>query len=214
MESTSLFDKRETVREKIDKYRQRNKCDVAKSLELYVASARDTYGTVQIEFCDNAWQQNSGKLLIYSTGLTEDSEDDNLVEAMQVLLENANQHGNPDKKITVSLDVEKELGLLGLTYKTYAVIRVSNYGPEVPKELSQRMFRLGERYEHGDRDTARSDVYIRSAHHGKGLFLMSQIVEAYGGDYRMDNFDGPDGTGVVVTLRLPAEFRRVTGPSR
>ena len=214
VESTSLFDKKDTVRGKIDRHSQRARFDVAKSIEFYVAGAKDTYGTMQIEFCNNAWQVNSGRLLISYTGPTEDSEDDNFVEALQVLIENANQHGNPDKKITVSLDVEKELGLLGLTYKTYAVIRVSNYGPKIPKELLQRMFLLGERYEHGDQDTGRSDIYIRSAHHGKGLFLMSQIVEAYGGDYRMDNFDGPDGTGVVVTFRLPAELKRVTGQRR
>ena len=213
-ESTYLFDKREVVSKTIAYCRHLPKFDVAESLELFVRGAEDRFG-IQIDFYNNVLRNNSGKLLINSTGKTKDSEDDSFIEALETLVENARRHGDPDKGINVSLDVEKQGGLFGLTFTYTAVIRVSNYGPKVPKRLWPRMFILGERYRH-DQNAGRGHTNsAKEAHHGTGLFLMSQIVEAYGGDYRMATFDDPGGKeegGVVVTFRLPAEFKPVTDP--
>ena len=204
VESTDLFTKEKIVREYIDKHRHRPKVDVAKSINHCIDILRDSVkGIQQIQFYNNVSRIKSGRLLINSVGPSQASEDASFGEALKTLIVNAHQHGDSDKEITVSLDVEEgRTGLLRVlgSGSSYAVIRVSNYGPKVPDDVLEKgPFVLGVTSNHSS----------QSDHHGIGLFLVSQIVTAYGGNCRLDNFYDPDiaMTGVVATLRLPAEFK-------
>ena len=204
--STKKFDYETAVRNDIVTYGPA-RFDLIDSITDLVEGFKDD-GERQIEF-QNALRAGCRPSLP-ATGEQGTVPDNYFTEALQAPIQNAIDYRFPQQTlIIISLEVER--GVFG----SHAVLRVSNYGPTVPKDMLPRVFDLGSRY--GGATTSQAaepapqDDQDDQKHQGLGLFLTRQIVRAYGGTCQMDNFHDSGGSGVRVTVRLPVRLR--TGPT-
>src|SRR5262249_36312265 len=103
-------------------------------------------------------------------------------QALSNLIENALQHGDPQRAVKVSIDgAEAEV-----------VLKVKNEGPPVAPDLLPILF---EPFARG----------ARSLHGlGLGLFIVNQIAIAHEGTLSVES---SDETGTTFTLRLPRAAR-------
>lgn len=106
-----------------------------------------------------------------------------LIEQVLVnLLDNAAKYSGRDGAIGLSAAVEP--GIL--------VVRVVDDGPGIPVEAREAVFDVFYRVHSADEQTAGT---------GLGLSICRGIVEAHGGDIRVE--DGPGNRGTAVAVRLP-----------
>ena len=169
-------------------------CSVNALVEIFLENRiRD------IEFRNNALPHYRRPVLLRPTG-PPDNPDGYFTEAMEAIIQNAVDYREPeDSKITVSLDVEFADGT------SYGILKVSNFGPCVPKNKHRDVFKPMHRYTAAmDQESSPLMSRDQSEHQGLGLFMTSQIVRGYRGNCRLDNL--PGDKGVVVTVRLPVEF--------
>ncbi|MFC7173116.1 sensor histidine kinase [Haloplanus litoreus] len=104
---------------------------------------------------------------------------DMLSSVFRNLLNNAVQHSDRDEPtVTVSASVGDET----------VTVRVADDGPGIPAELEDDVFGKGERG-------------IESEGTGLGLYLVSTLVEQYGGEVRIEDND-PRGTVFVLQFEL------------
>ena len=80
-----------------------------------------------------------------------------------------------------------------------ALLSVSNDGPPLPESMRERLF---ESMVSVREDAQRSGA---APHLGLGLYIVRLVAELHGGSARADN--RADGSGVVVTVTLPATIR-------
>ena len=202
--STEKFDYETAVRNDIARYGPA-RFDLIDSITDLVQGFKD-YGEKQIEF-QNALRDGCRPSL--PAAGEQGTVDNYFTEALQAPIQNAIDYRFPQAPIIISLEMER--GVCG----SHAVLRVSNYGPTVPKDMLPRVFDLGSRY--GGATTSQApepapqDDQDDQKHQGLGLFLTRQIVRAYGGTCQMDNFHDSGGSGVKVTVRLPVRLK--TGPT-
>jgi len=201
------------VRDKITEHGQ-NEFDLAESISDRVESWRDD-GEKRLKF-QNIPQDASRPVL---PG-TADKRDTNVpnsyfIEALEPIVENALEYGDPQSSVTICLEVEHGRRWLRFGHRaSQAVLRVRNYGSTVPEDKLRSVFELGTRYVGATGDEATEGVPANKKDHlGLGLYLTSQIVRAYGGICRMDNFHDSGGEGVVVTVRLPVRLKAGLAPS-
>ncbi|EMA41020.1 PAS domain S-box protein [Halobiforma nitratireducens] len=115
--------------------------------------------------------------------------DEMLESVVENLLVNAIVHNDgPTPRVTVSADADPEHGRVEL--------RVADDGPGVPDDRKDEVFGKGEKG-------------LDSPGTGLGLYLVSTLVEQYGGNVWLEDND-PKGTVVVVTLRI-ADSKRGQG---
>jgi two-component system sensor histidine kinase KdpD len=113
-----------------------------------------------------------------------------LIEQVLVnLLDNAAKYSGKEGAIAVSAAAEP--GTL--------VVRVTDNGPGIPPEAREAVFDVFYRVHSTDEQTAGT---------GLGLSICRGIVEAHGGDIRIEG--GPDSRGTTVEFRLPlSEMPRI-----
>jgi two-component system sensor histidine kinase KdpD len=106
-----------------------------------------------------------------------------LIEQVLVnLLDNAAKYSGKDGSIGLSAAVEADV----------LVVRVDDDGPGIPVEAREAVFDVFYRVHSADEQTAGT---------GLGLSICRGIVEAHGGDIRLE--DGPGNRGTTVAVRLP-----------
>lgn len=94
------------------------------------------------------------------------------------ILDNAAKHGGSGEKIDCSLEFDKK----------YAIIKVRDYGPGVPKE---DLAYIKKRYYKGISSTRGSGI---------GLAIANEIILLHDGTLTIEN---AEGGGAVVTIRIP-----------
>jgi two-component system sensor histidine kinase CpxA len=105
--------------------------------------------------------------------------------AVENLLRNAVRHTDPDRGVILTLDAARR--------KTFWQIRVRDFGPGVPEEELEKIFKPFYRVQESrDRD---------SGGHGLGLSIAANAIRRHGGT--IDARNGADG-GLVVEISLPA----------
>ena len=97
-----------------------------------------------------------------------------------VLIDNAIKHSEVNKDITVNLRKEKDR----------IILRVSNYGEEIPKEERENIF---ERFYRVDKSRNRNEK-----RYGLGLAIAKSIVLKYKGDITVDCKDGITTFKVII----------------
>ena len=124
---------------------------------------------------------------------SDSSPDHYFVQAMEKIISNAVHYHTPRTTISISLEADRK----------HVFIHVSNHGPTVPREKLDAVFEYGTRFTGATQKPSEVEESEDAghAHLGIGLFITKQIVEGYNGSCRMAN--EPDGTGVIVTIRVP-----------
>ena len=202
-DSTEAIRYEELVREELEKYGQ-HKFNLYNTMVDIVENFVNEESVDNIEF-RNLVPGNRSLYLGSTAPPTSHAPDSRFIEAMEMIIQNAVDYRDPHRSmVTVSLDVEQTDGDL-----PYAVLRVSNYGPTIPDDIVRSAFDLNTRFQGATRH--RSQVpeggnEQSKEHLGLGLFRLSQITRAYGGSYQLQNFSDRAGSGVVATVRLPAEY--------
>ena len=194
--SKNAFAYEDIVREEIKNYQKYDGFDlydsIVNAVERAVEEFEERYEiNANVEFCPSKWE-GCRRPILSATG-AEHEQDDRFGEAIEIIVDNALRYHRPQgSTIIVSLEMEQN----------WAVIKVSNDGPTVDKTKLEDAFNLGESYAGTAEDSASLPASQDGEDHlGLGLFLLRQIVRAYRGSCWMDNRD--DGSGVVVTVRLP-----------
>lgn len=189
-QSTSIFQYREIVRRKIAQHGH-NRFSLNEAIEGIL----EDYDS-EIAFL-SPFNDAEGPEL-HGTGLPDPQKDDapNLyfVQAMDNVIANAVRHRIRGTSVTVSLELDH----------TEAVIRVSNKGMTVPEDKLADVFDFGTRFSGArgqSENTELRDDAASGGHFGVGLFVTKQIIDGYQGTCHMENHK--DGTGVIVTLRVP-----------
>ena len=187
-QSIRVFHYREIVREKIATNGDR-RFFLIESVE----GIMDDYDDITF---DHPFEGRTGPGLS-ATGLDDPKKDDSpdlyFVQAMENVIANAVRYRTRGSKITISLETEDK----------DVIIRVSNQGPTVPEDKLDSVFEFGMRVSGAGRRPVETeeDEGAGHTHFGVGLFITRQIIEGYQGACRMEN--KPNGTGVIVTLRVP-----------
>jgi two-component system, OmpR family, sensor kinase len=112
---------------------------------------------------------------------------------MRNLLENANRYSKVDTKADPTRPVILSLNIETVSLKKSAVLRVTDHGPGVPKELRERIF------EPFYRAPGASE---RDGGVGLGLALVKSIAQRHGGSVRCEAAASGQGACFVVTLPL------------
>ncbi len=107
-----------------------------------------------------------------------------LRQLLLILSDNAIKYNCPDGEVRIAL----------LPGESDVLLRITNTGPGIPRELLQRVF---DRFFRGD---ASHNKEIEGC--GLGLSIARRIVEAHSGDIRIESQVGQQTT---VTVRLPAK---------
>lgn len=108
---------------------------------------------------------------------------DRVTQALHNLVSNAVQYSPPDTPVTVRARVEDG----------WAIIEVHNQGEPIPSDLLPLVFEPLRRCARA-RDTSTCSL-------GLGLYIVSQIAHAHGGDVEVQS---TAAAGTTFTLRLPA----------
>lgn len=116
------------------------------------------------------------------------ADSDRLFQLVSNLVSNAMAHGDPGAPVVVTSSIEP---------RSFAVA-VHNSGPPIPDELLARMFKPMVRGE-GASSVTRSV--------GLGLYIVSEIARAHGGDVRVETGSG----GTTFTASFP-RLARATAP--
>ena len=189
LQSTKVFHYREIVRRKIARHGH-EPFYLIESIEGIL----EDYGP-EIQF---QWTLEGRKgTELSATGLDDPKKDDSpdfyFVQAMENIIVNAVRYHIRGTPITISLETEH----------ADAIIRVSNLGPTVPEDKLASVFEFGTRFSGAGRQPAEAEEPTGAGrgHFGVGLFITKQVIEGYQGTCRMEN--DPDGTGVIVTVRVP-----------
>ena len=209
-DSTEAIRYEELVREELEKYGQ-HKFNLYNTMVDIVENFVNEESVDNIEF-RNLVPGNRSLYLPSTAPPTSHAPDSRFIEAMEMIIQNAVDYRDPHRStVTVSLDVKQTDGDL-----PYAVLRVSNYGPTIPDDIVRSAFDLNTRFQGAT--THRSQVSAggneqSKEHLGLGLFRLSQITRAYGGTCQLKNFSDRAGSGVVATVKLPAEYGHLDSSS-
>ncbi|MDO9451834.1 MAG: ATP-binding protein [Stagnimonas sp.] len=136
--------------------------------------------TVLAELYPLAAQKRVDLGLDESQSLSIHSDGEGLRSLLTNLLDNAIRHTPPGGKVDVSLK----------RAESYAELTVCDTGPGIAPERRQAVF---ERFVR--------DGTADSSGTGLGLAIVRQVVERHGGSITLE--DGPDGSGLLVRVRLP-----------
>ena len=199
--STEIFRYPAMIRDLISKFGH-NHVSIRETIEILLAERkRDVLFEPILGTDDNPWIPGT-----CPSDSSVDEPDSYIVEAIETVLSNAYEYRTSGTPIIVFLKMDRG----------DAIVQVSNHGPTVLDDKLKSVFEFGSRFagagqlppERADSgDGADSDdeadwVDIsRRRHLGLGLFITKQIVDGYRGHCFMEN--RPDGSGVIVTLRLP-----------
>jgi signal transduction histidine kinase len=108
-----------------------------------------------------------------------------LGQVLSNLLSNARHHGEPNKPIDVSLQVESG----------QAVVGVANAGAAIPQEVESGLFNP---FKRGSLNNPRNRTGM-----GLGLYIAQQIVREHEGELGYRHEAAHSGGRVVFTVRLP-----------
>jgi signal transduction histidine kinase len=108
-----------------------------------------------------------------------------LGQVLSNLLSNARHHGEPNKPIDVSLQVESG----------QAVVGVANAGAAIPQEVESGLFNP---FKRGSLNNPRNRTGM-----GLGLYIAQQIVREHAGELGYHHEAAHGGGRVVFTVRLP-----------
>ena len=199
--STDIFGYEDLVREALAEHAQCDGFDLHDSMTAVVTTV---FRSNEVSLHPAQWSGPRPILSVTGPGLEEGgtSRDGYFAEALETIIQNAIDYRHPpDSRIDVKLDVEQG----------WAVIEVCNSGPTVAEEHLPHVFDLGSRYtgatENGPVPAPQNEG---KKHLGLGLFVVGQIVRAYGGTCHLENL--PGGSGVVLIVRLPVRFGAVRVP--
>jgi len=129
-----------------------------------------------------AHPQTPFQLDLPDTPLPVDGAPDTVIQALDKLVDNALDFGDPGAPIIVRL----------LRDDTHAALSVANAGPTLPERMRDRLF--DPMVSVGKKKASQSRL-------GLGLYIVRLIAEFHGGDASADN--RADTPGVAVTVRLP-----------
>jgi signal transduction histidine kinase len=118
-----------------------------------------------------------------SSAITTSVDPERLRQAIENLIRNAIEHGDEGTSVTVKVGSESRPD------GTWAYIAVSNVGPEIPSELSSRLFTPF---------AAGSGSFGL----GLGLYIANRIATVHGGELSISS---QVGQGACFQLSLPAE---------
>jgi two-component system, OmpR family, sensor kinase len=152
---------------------------IARSTVDLVALARDGF--------DDAAETDSTRLWHFDAPdhpVMIEANEDEMRQVIANITANARQHTPPGT--TVRLRVRRE--------GSNAIVVASDNGPGVPPEHASRVF---DRFWRADPSRTRA-----TGGSGLGLSIVASIIEHHGGSSHASS--GPDGTGFVVALSLPA----------
>ena len=199
--STDIFGYEDLATEALAEHGQHVGFDLYDSIADVV---RTVFQTNDVDLHPTQWLGPRPVLNATGPGLEEGgtSRDGYFVEAIETIIQNAIDYRHPrNSRINVTLDMEQ----------SWAVIKVSNRGPTVAKNHLPHVFDLGSRYTGAtENKPAPAPQSEGKKHLGMGLFVVSQIIRAYRGTCRLENL--PDGSGVVLIVRLPVTFGAVLVP--